>query len=1177
MEFHVSRAARDHYRFDQSLYQITGNVVLANPRGAHEFAHRMNDLRDRTRYPDRFVHAGELNAMGLIDELSHLVVKLYDEHARKRTGRERRVFSDGLDFIISRVGAEATYATLERFTEAFPPVDVYRGAQSSASYLAANSVDALEELLMLWLENANPAFDKFDELFDDESVAERTQYRQMMGALQEFLEQQPKFGPDDQTLIEVLRAPALASPDSLAGQLRFIERRWSSFLGESFAQLLSRVLTGVDLIREDEKAALSLGPGGPGPALVPSIEQLSGREGAPDGDIAAVEYEAFTPDREWMPRLVLMAKNAYVWLDQLSRKYQRAITRLDQVPDEELDRFARWGITGLWLIGLWQRSEASRRIKQMMGAQDAVASAYSLYDYRIADDLGGDAACEVLRAQAWRRGIRLASDMVPNHMGIDSKWVIDRPDYFLSLDHPPYPSYTFNGPDLSSDGRVGIFLEEHYYSHSDAAVVFKRVDKWTGDARYIYHGNDGTSMPWNDTAQIDYLNADAREAVIQTILHVARQFPVVRFDAAMTLAKRHVRRLWFPEPGSGGAIPSRAGHGMSAEQFEALMPNEFWREVVDRAAIEAPDTLLLAEAFWMLEGYFVRTLGMHRVYNSAFMNMLRDEKNADYRQLIKNTIEFDPEILRRYVNFMNNPDEKTAVEQFGRGDKYFGICVLMCTMPGLPMFGHGQVEGYTEKYGMEFRYPKLWESPDPLLIERHEGDIFPLLKKRYLFAGVDRFRLFDFYSPDGRVNEDVFAYSNRFGDERALVIYHNRFAQAGGWLRTSAAFVEKHGEDRSLTQETLGQALGLHDDDAYFAIFHEQSSGREFICSSRDLCQRGLYLELGAYACHVFSSVHEVQSDAERPYAELNATLGQHWVGSIHDELEILRLAPVRRAYTELVNGATLTRLREAVLAGAEDVDLLAMVDARAKSLVAAIKAHTQGPGVEAKIVREIADDVNTLFDPMIRDVRKNGSVRLDPDALTTLIGWLLVRRLGEVTSPQDGRATSRAWLTRWRLGDPLQEAFVDSGMDSDQAWAATMQVKVLMSHGEMLKAATMPGATPQGGPPAGDLRALFDDADARALLRVHEHDGKTYFDQQAFEALVTTLHTAAAFERFDDAALSAPAFAQARARERAAAEALIAAAKRTGYQVELLLAGGETQRSAPVPGVAPSGSPPRA
>ena len=112
------------------------------------------------------------------------------------------------------------------------------------------------------------------------------------------------------------------------------------------------------------------------------------------------------------------------------------------------------------------------------------------------------------------------------------------------------------------------------------------------------------------------------------------------------------------------------------------MPNEFWREVVDRVAAEAPDTLLLAEAFWMMEGYFVRTLGMHRVYNSAFMNMLRDEENAKYRALMKNTWSSTRRSCKRYVNFMNNPDERTAVDQFGKGDKYFGVCHADVTMPG---------------------------------------------------------------------------------------------------------------------------------------------------------------------------------------------------------------------------------------------------------------------------------------------------------------------------------------------------------------------------------------------------------------------------------------------------------------------------------------------------------------
>jgi glycosidase len=393
---------------------------------------------------------------------------------------------------------------------------------------------------------------------------------------------------------------------------------------------------------------------------------------------------------------------------------------------------AGWGFKGLWLIGLWERSSASQRIKQLRGNPDAVASAYSLFDYQIANDLGGDQAYVDFQKRAWRFGIRLASDMVPNHVGIDSRWVIEHPDWFISLDYSPFPSYTFNGANLSWDNRVGLYIEDHYYDSSDAAVVFKRVDKWTGSEKFIYHGNDGTSMPWNDTAQLNYLTAEVREAVIQTILHVARKFPIIRFDAAMTLAKKHFQRLWFPEPGTGGAIPTRAEHGMTKEQFDKAFPVEFWREVVDRVAQEVPDTLLLAEAFWLMEGYFVRTLGMHRVYNSAFMNMLRDEKNQEYRLVVKNTLEFDPEILKRYVNFMNNPDERTAVDQFGKGDKYFGICTLMATMPGLPMFGHGQIEGYIEKYGMEFRKAYWDEAVDQTLVERHEREIFPLLRKRFL-------------------------------------------------------------------------------------------------------------------------------------------------------------------------------------------------------------------------------------------------------------------------------------------------------------------------------------------------------------------------------------------------------------------------------------------------------------
>ncbi|HWQ14231.1 MAG TPA: alpha-amylase family glycosyl hydrolase, partial [Roseiflexaceae bacterium] len=898
-EFHVSRTARDRYQFDEAIFQFNGNAILANFRAARVFAQKMNARRDLIRFPEQAVRASQISAMGLIDEIAHWVFQSY----RRQTNPN--MLRDALAWLEGRLGTDQVATLLRRFSDDFPPLAVYRREQELDAYLAGATEGtphrevALEELLMLWLANMNPAFAPFLELFDDAGLEHDTAYQPAIRELNTFFASQPAppgVAPG-QNIIDLLRAPAVAHPHSLEAQLTYILERWGALLGPNFPY---RLLSSLDLIKEEERPIFGVGGGDATAASIPLA----------DFRHLEAEPERFTPDREWMPRLVLLAKNAFVWLDQLSRQYRRPIITLAQIPDEELDRLAASGFSGLWLIGLWERSKASRRIKQIMGNPDAVASAYSLYDYVIAQDLGGEEALQDLRARAWQRGIRLASDMVPNHVGIDGRWVLQHPDWFISLDYSPFPTYTFNGPDLSEDERVGIFLEDHYYTRTDAAVVFKRVDRWTGSEKYIYHGNDGTSMPWNDTAQLNYLNPEVREAVIQTILHVARNFPIIRFDAAMTLAKRHYHRLWFPEPGSGGDIPSRAEHGMTREQFDQAMPNEFWREVVDRCAAEAPDTLLLAEAFWLMEGYFVRTLGMHRVYNSAFMVMLRDEDNAKYRQVLKNTLEFDPEIMRRYVNFMNNPDERTAVDQFGKDDKYFGVATMMVTLPGLPMFGHGQVEGFTEKYGMEYRRAYWDETPDVHLIWRHEREIFPLMHRRYLFAGVEHFLLYDFYTPEGGVNEDVFAYSNRHGDERALVVYHNRFATARGWVRTSAAFAVKtgQGDEKVLVQRSLAEGLGLRGGHEDYAIFRDHTGGLEYIRNSRELAEMGLYVELEAYKCHVFLDWREVH-DVDGRYRNIAAYLAGRGVPSVEEALRETFLAPVLTPFRTLVNAEMFRKL----------------------------------------------------------------------------------------------------------------------------------------------------------------------------------------------------------------------------------------------------------------------------
>jgi glycosidase len=1116
LEFHISRQAREKYRFDQMLFASNGNVIFANFYAARLFAQKINQYRDLVNFPEQTMRAGQINAMGLIDEILHIVVGLYRQIINPI------VMEQALEWLYEHIGEKKVQETLAVFSEEFPPMAVHRQEISPEDYLQGSSqlitADGkvvvvpnrqivLEEMLLLRMANLNPAFRPHRELFDDNRLERRTEYRQLMDSLVRFFDFQPPFGPDAQTLVDMLRSPIVAAPHSLSGQLEYIRERWGHLLGGH----LYRLLTSLDLIQEEEKA-IFLGPG-------PSIPyDFSGLE---------LETEQFSPDKEWMPSVVLIAKNVYVWLDQLSKKYRKDITSLDQIPDEELDILSSWGINGLWLIGLWERSKASKRIKQLRGKLEAEASAYSLFDYQIAADLGGDQAYQNLHDRAWERGIRLASDMVPNHMGIDSKWVIEHPDWFLSLDYSPFPSYSFNGPDLSWDERVGIFLEDHYYEGTDAAVVFKRIDRWTGTERFIYHGNDGTSMPWNDTAQLNYLLADVRQAVIQTILHVARKFPIIRFDAAMTLAKKHYQRLWFPEPGTGGAIPTRSDHGLTKQEFDAAMPKEFWREVVEAVAQEAPDTLLLAEAFWLMEGYFVRSLGMHRVYNSAFMNMLRDEKNQEYRLVIKNTLEFEPEILKRYVNFMSNPDEETAVAQFGKGDKYFGICTLMATMPGLPMFGHGQVEGYTEKYGMEFRQAYWDEQVDTTLVERHTRQIFPLLRRRYLFAEVKEFLLFDFFSPDGTVNEDVFAYTNRAGEERSLVIYHNRYAQANGWLRTSASYPVKNAGDgeRKLIQKTLGEGLGLVNEPEVYTIFKDHITGLEYIRNNMEIHERGLYVELEAYKAHVFLNLQQVKDDDRHHYAQLMDYLNGRGVPSIAEALDELFLKPVHEAFRSLVNADFYKQLLDGRITKRSeqvDDDLLRDFEARLRQLLFEIRSHLQIESEERRImdiVRSISRRMEALMSlpgmevegsstqqSMLREARGLISSHLgdDPGRWAVLFSWLIVQPSGEVVSEEGAFERSRSWIDEWMLGRILSQTFQSLGGDEGSSWWGVATVKILTAHGNWYDIVDKDEEKAKGDYKAYSVvEGWLRDEEIQRYLQVNRYQDILWFNKEAFNELI--------------------------------------------------------------------------
>lgn len=1127
-EFHIAKEIRKKYEVDDKFFSIAGNVVFANNPAVRKFVKKINDKRP----VDMQVKAGEVNAAGLLDEIYHYIFRLYELQVNPGAVKK------ALDHLNTTLGDDNTRKILFDFISVFPPLEVYKGQTSSFNYLNSftadrpNSEIVLEEMILLSFANINPANKNILELFDQNYLAEQDLFAKSLSTLELFFQNEKKFGPDNHDLFTFFKMPILANPDNIEAQLDFIRQKWGILLDEKF---ITRLLSSKDLIREDYSLGGFGGVGG-APTVVPQYkgEKIdadflmlgkSGYKYALDVWKDYEEPENFTSDIDWMPKVVLLAKNTYVWLDQLSKKYQRHIKTLDQIPDEELDLLASCGFNGLWLIGIWERSNASKKIKHILGNIDAVASAYSLYDYQIAWDIGGEDAYNNLNHRARVRGIRLASDMVPNHTGIFSKWVVEHPEYFIQTNNPPFQNHRFSGHDLSDDQSVQLRIEDGYWNRSDAGVVFQRIDNRTGETIYIYHGNDGTNMPWNDTAQLNMLKAEVREAVIQKIFEVARKFSIIRFDAAMTLAKKHFSRLWYPAPGRGGDIPSRADYAMSQKEFDELFPKEFWREVVDRINAEMPETLLLAEAFWLMEGYFVRTLGMHRVYNSAFMHMMMKEENAKYRDLISNTLEFEPEILKRYVNFMSNPDEETAIKQFGTDDKYFGVCTLMVTLPGLPMFAHGQIEGYTEKYGMEYQRAYYHEVSNQWLVDRHHREIFPLMKKRYLFSNVSNFWLFDFIDGYGTVNENVFAFTNFERGERALVFFNNKFEYTSGRIYNSSPKLV----DKQLQTKSLADVLQLNLSADHFYIFREHVSGLEYLKSGKDFAN-GFNVELDSFKYLVYLDFHEIY-DEDGNWKKLSRRLQGKGVPSVARAFAEMILEPVHTAFEELFDHESLNGFIQTCILDEDDEQSkearIKFIDKKYGKLLKTLNAHAgQSKDIKpvlkefdkeilaVKSLNEILEqyfpaEANIINNELHKAVLTNRDANYNENSLMFVLN-LAVSKINCLLE-DDNEINKKNYIEKLLLDTPLRRILQRLGKGGYEVERGITFLNIFNERNgivDNLFVSDNGGENKEVSHRNKTLIKFLDNSDVKNYIGVNEYNSVTYYSKENFEELLSWIFT---------------------------------------------------------------------
>jgi hypothetical protein len=333
--------------------------------------------------------------------------------------------------------------------------------------------------------------------------------------------------------------------------------------------------------------------------------------------------------------------NTRVLLSRLSAGLRRPAT-LDDIPDAELDAFARRGFDWIWLLGIWQTGPEGKKIAFAerdwgtgCGESDVCGACFAVVRYGVHADFGGNPALDRLRKRLHARGLRLMLDFVPNHTARDHPWVREHPEYYVRGTEA----------DLAREPRNYCRVES-----ARGAVV-------------LAHGRDPNFPGRTDTLQLNYAEPSLQEAMTAELRRISGMCDGLRCDMAMLLLPEVFERTW------------------------RLRPEPFWPRVIAQARAAHPDLLFLAEVYWDLE-WTLQQQGFDYTYDKRLYDRLR----AGCAGPVRDHLRGDPEFQRRSVRFLENHDEPRAAAVFAP-EVHSAAAVITYLSPGLRFFHHGQLEG----------------------------------------------------------------------------------------------------------------------------------------------------------------------------------------------------------------------------------------------------------------------------------------------------------------------------------------------------------------------------------------------------------------------------------------------------------------------------------------------------
>ena len=325
---------------------------------------------------------------------------------------------------------------------------------------------------------------------------------------------------------------------------------------------------------------------------------------------------------------------------------------------------------------------------------------------------------------------------------------------------------------------------------------YERIRIADRDAVLAY-GRDPYFAGWPDTFQLNYGEPELQKRMIHTLMAISQLCDGVRCDMAMLLLPDVFERTW----------------GIASQPF--------WPQAIECTRKAHPGFVFMAEVYWDLE-WTLQQQGFDYTYDKRLYDRLAEQHVRPVRDHLRADLEFQT----RSARFLENHDEPRAAGVFPKS-VHFAAAVISFLSPGLRFFHQGQFEGFQKRIPVH-----LSRGPS----ESVDAEIAGFYERLNRVIALDVVRTGDWSllhcdaAWDGNWTSDCFiCFSWQDADRRLVVVVNYAANQSQGYVRLPFA-------------DIAGKQTRLRD----------LMSSEIYERSGDDLVNRGLYLDVPAWAYHVF-------------------------------------------------------------------------------------------------------------------------------------------------------------------------------------------------------------------------------------------------------------------------------------------------------------------------------------